>query len=123
MSKKPLTPVENNISSLFVYRILAYRVINGDTVEVLIDRGFHDYKRMDIRLLGVDAPELIIPEQKESALIAKAHAEKVLSEDTNWLLKTKEIDEHGRWFGIIWAATNEYSKNLNNEMVKFPKRI
>ena len=46
MSKRPLTSVENNINSVFTFRILAYRVIDGDTVEVMIDRGFHDYKRL-----------------------------------------------------------------------------
>ena len=34
-----------------------YRVIDGDTVEVLIDKGFRDRKEVSIRLLGVDAPE------------------------------------------------------------------
>ena len=121
MSKKELTPVENNISSVFVYKIVAYRVIDGDTIEVMIDKGFNEFKRMNIRLQGVDTPELRIPEQKEAALIAKAHAEKVMAGDCNWLLRTKKMDLYGRWLGVIWSARNEFSLNLNNEMKKFPK--
>lgn len=33
------------------------RVLDGDTLEVEIDRGFHDYSRKTVRLLGVNAPE------------------------------------------------------------------
>ena len=35
-----------------------FRVIDGDTVRVLVDQGFNTYKKTDIQLRGVDAPEL-----------------------------------------------------------------
>lgn len=34
-----------------------YRVIDGDTVSVLIDRGWGDWRKVSVRILGVDAPE------------------------------------------------------------------
>jgi len=33
------------------------RVIDGDTVEVILDRGFGDLKKVSLRINGVDAPE------------------------------------------------------------------
>lgn len=43
---------------LFSFPIRSYRVIDGDTVEVLLDRGFKDYKEVDVRIGGVDTPEV-----------------------------------------------------------------
>lgn len=37
------------------------RVIDGDTIEVLLDQGFRDTKEIDVRLLGVWAPEMREP--------------------------------------------------------------
>ena len=42
----------------FIYPIKKYRVIDGDTIEVLMDLGDKIYKERDCRLYGVDAPEL-----------------------------------------------------------------
>jgi endonuclease YncB( thermonuclease family) len=41
----------------FALKKNTYRVIDGDTVEVVLDRGFQDEKTVKLRLLGCDAPE------------------------------------------------------------------
>jgi hypothetical protein len=37
-------------------------VVDADTVHVLLDQGFDDYKKMTLRLDGIDAPEKSTPE-------------------------------------------------------------
>jgi len=39
-------------------RARCVRVIDGDTVDVLLDHGWHVYSYQRLRILGVDAPEL-----------------------------------------------------------------
>ena len=41
----------------FIFPVLSFRVIDGDSVEVVIDRGWDEHKKMVCRLSGVDCPE------------------------------------------------------------------
>jgi len=34
------------------------KVVDGDTVRVMLDRGFRDYKKIDVRIANVDTPEV-----------------------------------------------------------------
>lgn len=45
------------------------RAIDGDTIEVVLDRGFHDHSFKRLRLAGIDTPEL---RDKDTAVRAKA---------------------------------------------------
>lgn len=41
----------------FIFPVLEFRVIDGDSVEVVLDRGWDESKKMVCRISGVDTPE------------------------------------------------------------------
>ena len=51
---------------LWRFRAAPIRVIDGDTIVVLIDTGFHGRHEATIRLADFDAPELNTPEGKKA---------------------------------------------------------
>jgi len=42
---------------VYEYKIKVLRVIDGDTVDVLVDIGFSVHKKIRIRMMGIDTPE------------------------------------------------------------------
>lgn len=42
---------------LYVREADVLRWVDGDTVELFVDQGFNDWKKMTFRLLGIDTPE------------------------------------------------------------------
>ena len=45
-------------AQIWVYRARLVKVIDGDTIDVYLDAGFHGYREERLRLLGVNAPEV-----------------------------------------------------------------
>jgi micrococcal nuclease len=43
---------------IYIYKAELIRVVDGDTVELMIDQGFSQFTRQTMRLYGIDAPEL-----------------------------------------------------------------
>lgn len=64
---------------------------DGDTVKVILDQGFSDTKQVDIRLLGVYAPELSQPGGKE-----------VRDFVTEWFMKNGH--EIAKWKFVVTTA-------------------
>ena len=54
---------------MYVYKCEIVKVIDGDTLDVLIDLGFNIKMKERVRLLGVDTPEVFgqnaVPSGKE----------------------------------------------------------
>lgn len=46
-----------NINNLYTYKATCTNVVDGDTIDILIDYGFDTYAKRRVRLLGVDTPE------------------------------------------------------------------
>ena len=42
---------------MFDYMVKVGRVVDGDTVDVIIDLGFSIHHKARVRLLGIDTPE------------------------------------------------------------------
>jgi len=92
---------------------------DGNNVKLVLDQGFGDTKLVDIRLLGVYAPELSEkggPECKE--FVAKwfeAHD----TDTTRWrfIVTTSSLKDTDRYVGIITDIGIE--SNLNAELTEF----
>ncbi len=59
------------MKSKFIYPVLKYDVIDGDSIRVKLDMGFSMYHRVIARVHGVDTPELRRRAQKKAGLVAK----------------------------------------------------
>ena len=100
---------DTNDPRLWTYRARVTRVVDGDTIDVVIDRGFGDYLRTRVRLLGVDTPELR-PRRKpleerqrerEAAIKAKDWVEEKIG-GKEIILRTYKAGKYGRWLAVIW---------------------
>jgi len=102
----------------FNYRADVERVIDGDTLVMKIDLGFHMTAKVSVRLLGVDTPELRggTSESKSRARIAKSFVStwvetsiglpKPSDEWAEWpfVVTTSKGDSFGRWLGRVYAV-------------------
>jgi micrococcal nuclease len=76
------------------------RIKDGDTLVVEVDRGFRTRTDMDVRLLGLDAPEV---KTAAGALVLKV-AERWLQPAAGLQLHSHELDGFGRVLGHVVRA-------------------
>ena len=65
---------------MFKYNAKVIRVVDGDTVDALVDLGFSTFKKVRIRMMGINAPESRTRDMEEKAkgLAAKIRLEELL---------------------------------------------
>lgn len=105
---------------MWKYRARLERIIDGDTLEVVIDVGFHTYHREQIRLLDVNTPE-IKGVTREAGLKAKEFVRIWLmnatldAKDKNWplIIETKKDDSFGRYLAYVYRQDNGISLNID----------
>lgn len=96
---------------MYHYSVLSVeRVVDGDTVDVVLDLGFNLYTKQRVRILGIDTPELRSKDQqeKQKALSAKEYAEQWFSSGNLTVTTTKD-DKYGRILGDFRKEGEELS--------------
>ena len=93
------------------------KVVDGDTIDIIIDLGFDLTKKERVRLAGIDTPESRTRdlEEKKFGLEAKTFLERRLKDGfgSGLKVKTEKDGKYGRMLGwVICAKTN-----INEEMV------
>lgn len=73
------------------------RVVDGDTVRLLLQLGWHLTFEANVRVIGVNAPELGTEEGKQ----AKAYAQTLLPAGSEVTFVSKQLDKYGRPLGTI----------------------
>ena len=104
------------MSLMYEYQIKeVVKVIDGDTIDIIIDLGFGLTKKERVRLAGIDTPESRTKdlEEKKFGLEAKAFLERRLSECENLWVSTEKDGKYGRMLGNVWCGIT----NINEEMV------
>jgi len=93
------------------------RVVDGDTVDVIIDLGFDLTKKERVRLAGIDTPESRTRDLEEKAmgLEAKDHLVDLLEHSERLIVKTEKDGKYGRMLG--WFYRNEEAKYSINEVM------
>lgn len=101
----------------FTFEAAHIRTVDGDTVHERIEVGFGLEKPdVDIRLRGINAPELHGPDH-DAAEKAKAYVENALSNATLIRVQTYAHDDFGRWIGTIWYQADNGWHLLNQELL------
>tara|TARA_R110002020_G_scaffold84246_1_gene208845 strand:- start:11 stop:382 length:372 start_codon:yes stop_codon:yes gene_type:complete len=100
---------------MWEYRAEVLRVVDGDTVDVRVDLGFHVHYRVRVRMYGINAPESRTrnKEEKIRGLAAKERLEQMI-EGKTVTLKSHGVGKFGRCLGEITVG----SVNVNTELVK-----
>ena len=103
---------------MYDYRSKVTRVIDGDTIEALVDLGFDTWKQVTIRFDGIDAWESRTrdDEEKVKGLAAKARLIELLENAGNeFLLQSHGVGKFGRCLGELFVDGNSINKQLIEE--------
>jgi micrococcal nuclease len=90
---------------IYIYKAELIRVVDGDTVELIIDQGFSNFTKQTMRLYGIDAPEMRTAAGKE----AKAWLWEVLQPLETIYVQTIQLstkakrDKYGRFLAVLYS--------------------
>ena len=108
----------------YIYKAKLDRVVDGDTVDALIDVGFDIWFKKRIRFKGVDTWESRTRNLEEKALGLKAKArtkellEKVSSKSGYFRIKSYGLGKYGRVLGEIFIQdVNGNTICVNNQLI------
>jgi len=70
---------------MYEYKAIVDRVVDGDTIDVTIDLGFKTWKKVRVRMEGINTPESRTRdlEEKKLGLAAKARLQEILKHNNN----------------------------------------
>ncbi len=99
---------------MFDYNAKVLRVVDGDTVEVELDLGFHIKYKNTVRLAGINTQEINDkdPVKRTLARDAKYFVEKLLPKDTTVIVYSKSLDKYGRILGDVVVNNQNISTLL-----------
>ena len=96
----------------YTYKAKLKRVIDGDTIDVIVDLGFSTYTEQRLRLLEIDAPEMRGAESAEGKE-SKAFIEQLLKRG-EIVIQSEKMGGFRRYLARVWAGGCE----VNAEMIK-----
>lgn len=99
---------------MYEYRATLLRVIDGDTIEVDLDLGFHVHYRAHVRMAGYDAPA----RGTDGWFKAKECVTDLLHAQTGPLVIKTMINQECEPYGRVLGAVMVGSVNINEAMVK-----
>jgi len=95
-------------------------VVDGDTIDVIIDLGFNILFSSRVRLAGIDTPESRTTDKAEKALglEAKEYLKKQLKDAKPVVIRTEKMNSSEKYGRILgWVYVNGESESLNNKMI------
>ena len=107
----------------YIYRAKLERVVDGDTIDALIDVGFDIWVKKRIRYKGIDSWESRTRdlEEKKKGLLAKERnkelLEKVSSKAGYFRLKSHGVGKYGRVLGELFIMDEDGSQLCINDML------
>jgi len=100
------------------------KVLDGDTIDVLIDLGFDLFKKERVRIAGVDTPEKRTRNLEEKALGVdatnwlKEKLESTLVGDDELTIRTELVGGVGKYGRLLgWLYVGESVVSLNEQMI------
>jgi micrococcal nuclease len=95
-------------------------IVDGDTIDVLIDLGFDILFQSRVRLAGIDTPESRTKDLKEKSLglESKEYLKKALKDAKSVVIKTEKMDSSEKYGRILgWVYVNGDTVSLNDMMI------
>ena len=89
---------------MYEYNDILDRVVDGDTIDVTIDLGFKVWKKMRVRMEGINTPESRTRdlEEKKRGLAAKDRLVEILKfNDNKCILKVSGVGKYGRALATV----------------------
>ena len=106
---------------MFSYQAKLIEVIDGDTVDLLVDLGFGIHVKERFRLYGIDAPEMPTEEGK----IAKAYLESILGTAIELYVATRKMirrpqektDKYGRYLAVLYDNYHDVEADVDETKI------
>jgi micrococcal nuclease len=95
-------------------------VVDGDTIDVVIDLGFDIMFASRVRLAGIDTPESRTKDLKEKALglESKEYLKKHLKDAKSVVIKTEKMNSSEKFGRILgWIYVDGDTESLNDKMI------
>ena len=100
------------------------KVLDGDTIDVLIDLGFDLFKKERVRIAGVDTPEKRTRnlEEKELGIDAtnwlKERLDGAIKGDDDLVIRTELVGGVGKYGRLLgWCYIGDATVSLNEQMI------
>ena len=100
------------------------KVLDGDTIDVLIDLGFDLFKKERVRIAGVDTPEKRTRDLEEKALgmdateWLKDKLESTIDGDDELTIRTELVGGVGKYGRLLgWLYIGDSDLSLNEQMI------
>ena len=103
---------------MFTYEAKVLKIVDGDTIDAIVDLGFSTFKKVRIRLYGINTPESRTRDKEEKirGLAAKERLEQLLeNNDHHFILQSHGVGKFGRCLGEIWVDDVNINKKLVTE--------
>ena len=95
-------------------------VVDGDTIDVVIDLGFDILFASRVRLAGIDTPESRTTDKAEKVLglESKDYLKKYLKDAKSVVIKTEKMNSSEKYGRILgWIYVNGDTESLNDKMI------
>jgi micrococcal nuclease len=95
-------------------------VVDGDTIDVIIDLGFDILFASRVRLAGIDTPESRTTDKAEKALglESKEYLKKQLKDAKSVVIKTEKMNSSEKFGRILgWLYVNGDTESINDKMI------
>ena len=95
-------------------------VVDGDTIDVVIDLGFDIMFASRVRLAGIDTPESRTTDKAEKilGLESKEYLKKQLKDAKSVVIKTEKMNSSEKYGRILgWIYVNGDTVSLNDKMI------
>lgn len=110
---------------MFEYRAEVLDVHDGDTVSLNADLGFSTFRKMRIRLLGINAPEMKLPDgitYNPDGIVSRTKLLNAVQSNANVLYvrtvkvesaggPTEKLDVYGRFLAYLWTDQGQMEAN------------
>lgn len=96
-------------------------VVDGDTIDVVIDLGFDILFKSRVRLAGIDTPESRTTDKAEKALglESKKYLAERIKSAKNVVIKTEKMDSSEKYGRILgWLYLDGDGNSINHEMIE-----
>jgi micrococcal nuclease len=97
------------------------KIVDGDTIDVIIDLGFDIHFASRVRLAGIDTPESRTKDLAEKAfgLESKAYLASILKGAENIVIRTEKINSTEKFGRVLgWLYIDGNLDSVNSELIE-----
>lgn len=108
---------------MYQYNAMVVRVVDGDTLDLMVDLGFDIFQKMRVRLFGIDTPEIYgvkrDSEEYSKGKLASDFVKKILHPGTKVSMNSvkDKRGKYGRYLATVFCDMNGVLTNLNDMLV------